>query len=325
MSDFMGKRALKGTSDWRIHQIVLDVSQEAVVIEFGFWLNSGRIWADDFQIEIVASDIPTTGVRKKTPPQTPEQRDRFLASYKDFPDEPLNLGFEGESFQFEEFAYKRVGTLDILATVYRPDNDSVCPVVIHIHGGGLVNGTRTISQKFADRFLERGFALVSIDYRLAPETKLPEIIEDVEDAFKWVREKGPKLFRIDPSRIGLHGDSAGSYLALVLGYRASPPPQAIVSNWGYGDLIGEWTTTPLKTHEPVPEAEARSLVGGRPVSNGTQPKTRVQPPGAKNLRISPLTLVAAATLQALKLPHNSTLWTLVSKSRTVSTGLRRRR
>ena len=38
--------------------------------------------------------------------------------------------------------------------------------------------------------------VVSIDYRLAPETKLPAIVEDVRDACRWVRERGPKLFRI---------------------------------------------------------------------------------------------------------------------------------
>ena len=40
--------------------------------------------------------------------------------------------------------------------------------------------------------------LVSIDYRLAPETQLPEVIADVEDAFRWIRKEGPKLFGADP-------------------------------------------------------------------------------------------------------------------------------
>ena len=51
--------------------------------------------------------------------------------------------------------------------------------------------------------------VVSIDYRLAPETKLPAIVEDVQDACRWVRERGPKLFRIAPERLAVMGGSAG--------------------------------------------------------------------------------------------------------------------
>lgn len=42
--------------------------------------------------------------------------------------------------------------------------------------------------------LDEGYALVSIDYRLAPETKLPALIEDIEDAFRWLRQEGRPRF-----------------------------------------------------------------------------------------------------------------------------------
>ena len=80
------------------------------------------------------------------------------------------------------FAYKTVGTLAIKADVYRAPDSAVRPVVVWIHGGALIMGGREgINRRVQQMFLEAGYALVSIDYRLAPETKLPAIVEDVED------------------------------------------------------------------------------------------------------------------------------------------------
>jgi acetyl esterase/lipase len=81
------------------------------------------------------------------------------------------------------------------------------------------------------KLLKAGYAVVSIDYRLAPETKLPAILEDLQDACKWVREKGPELFHINPTKIAVMGGSAGGYLTLAAGFRVDPRPTALVSLW----------------------------------------------------------------------------------------------
>jgi acetyl esterase/lipase len=83
-----------------------------------------------------------------------------------------------------------------------------------IHGGALIFGNRgMLPADERERFLRAGYVVVAIDYRLAPETKLPEILNDVEDAHRWIREKGPALFRIDSDRVVAVGQSAGAYLA----------------------------------------------------------------------------------------------------------------
>src|SRR5437867_2152699 len=97
------------------------------------------------------------------------------------------------------YTYKTAGGCEIKADVYGADARTRKPVVIWIHGGALINGSRrSVTRPFHGELLKQGFAVVSIDYRLAPETKLPDIIEDVRDAHRWVRKAGPKLFQIDP-------------------------------------------------------------------------------------------------------------------------------
>ncbi|MBI1356732.1 MAG: alpha/beta hydrolase fold domain-containing protein [Acidobacteria bacterium] len=172
----------------------------------------------------------------------------------------------------QTFAYKRVDGLDILADVRRAAGAGSRPVAVWIHGGALINGGREgVPAKLEDSLLEAGFTVVSIDYRLAPETKLPSIIEDLEDAFRWVAEQGPGLFGANPDRIVALGGSAGGYLTLTAGYRALPRPRALVSFWGYGDLIGPWYSSP-SPHERhrrtvMTREEALAQVSGPPIAN----------------------------------------------------------
>src|SRR5262249_52216083 len=102
------------------------------------------------------------------------------------------------------------------------------------------------------------------DYRLAPEVKLPEIIADIDDAFRWLRERGPKLLHIDPDRLAVAGGSAGGYLTLMAGVRVRPRPRALVAYWGYGDVDGDWYTKPSEHYRKQPlvsSDEARKAVG----------------------------------------------------------------
>ena len=173
------------------------------------------------------------------------------------------------------YTYKKVGDLEIKLDVHRADDDVRRPVIVWIHGGALINGHRAgVSGRVKKMMLDAGYALVSIDYRLAPETMLPGIIEDVEDAFKWIRKEGPKKFNIDASRIAVSGGSAGGCLTLVTGDRVQPRPTVLVSFWGYGDLVGHWYSrpSPHPRHNKVKntEEEARAQVDGPPVSDSRE-------------------------------------------------------
>lgn len=141
------------------------------------------------------------------------------------------------------------------------------PAVVWIHGGGLIFGSRTASPRepLVRALLERDFVVVSIDHRLAPETKLPDIVDDVRDAWRWIGEVGPGRFDIDPERMAMAGSSAGAYLSLLGGYLLEPRPRAIASFWGYGDITAPWEAEPsshYKQCELVTREEAVASLDG---------------------------------------------------------------
>jgi acetyl esterase/lipase len=172
----------------------------------------------------------------------------------------------------ETYTYKRVGELAITADVFRDADRDDQPMVVFIHGGALINGHREWIPEWLVRAAgDDGYTLVALDYRLAPQTKLPEIVEDVIDAFRWLRDDGGRPFRADPKRVAVVGESAGGYLTLVTGFLVDPRPSALVSFWGYGDLIGDWYSRPSNhpchhgTH--LTRDEAYQQVAGPPIAD----------------------------------------------------------
>ena len=168
----------------------------------------------------------------------------------------------------ETYTYKRVPGCEICADVYRADGPHRS-VIVWIHGGCLMYGSRRTDPRRFARYLDAGYTVVSIDYRLAPETLLPAIVEDLQDALRWVREEGPSLYAIDPQRIAVAGQSAGGYLSLMAGACVTPRPRAIVSFYGYGDIVGDWYAKPDPFYcrkPPVSRAQAYRDIGAAPIA-----------------------------------------------------------
>ena len=172
------------------------------------------------------------------------------------------------------YTYKAVGDCTIQADVYRAEDAVVRPAVVWMHGGALIVGSRRgVPKRLLDLCRTEGFVLVSIDYRLAPEVKLPAIIEDVQDAWAWIRNEGPTRFHVDPDKLLAAGGSAGGYLTMMTGICVKPRPVALLAYWGYGDVDGPWYTQPSAHYrQAVPliaEQEASQAVGGD-VLTGTE-------------------------------------------------------
>jgi acetyl esterase/lipase len=97
-----------------------------------------------------------------------------------------------------------------------PDAGAPRPAVLFMHGGGMVLGDAQMGEGWDGVLaLEHVVVVVSVDYRLAPETPFPGAIEDCYAALCWVHANATSI-GIDPSRIVLMGASAGGGLAASL-------------------------------------------------------------------------------------------------------------
>ncbi|KAF8756963.1 Lipase esterase [Rhizoctonia solani] len=96
------------------------------------------------------------------------------------------------------------------------------PTVLFFHGGGWVFGSANMNNGLLSRLcVGAKCAVVSVEYRLAPEHPFPAGLDDSWDALLWLRQGGVEQLGVDPDRIALMGISAGANLAAVVAQRAS--------------------------------------------------------------------------------------------------------
>ncbi|MBW1595583.1 alpha/beta hydrolase [Streptomyces sp. JJ38] len=109
---------------------------------------------------------------------------------------------------------------DLRARLYHPDHPpspaGPHPALLYLHGGGFVLGTLDGVDEVCRAIAARsGWAVLSPEYRLAPENPYPAALDDCFDAFTWLRRSAAG-FGIDPRTIAVGGDSAGGNLAAAL-------------------------------------------------------------------------------------------------------------
>lgn len=146
------------------------------------------------------------------------------------------------------------------------------PGVIAIHGGGWRGG---VKEREFDRlckwYLENGFVVANVEYRLTKVASAPAAVEDVLAAANWFRSHAQK-YNVDPNRIVVTGGSAGGHLALMVGMtprsaKLGPPARvaAVVNFYGITD-VGDLMEGPnLKEYAAawVPEQEGRRMLARR--------------------------------------------------------------
>jgi len=145
--------------------------------------------------------------------------------------------------------------------VYKPKNAAgPTPTVIYIHGGGWTGGTKEASILSILPYLDMGWAVVNVEYRLAKVSIAPAAVEDCRCALRWVI-KNAKQYNFDVTRLITTGNSAGGHLALTTGmlpdsagldrecYGTEDLKVAAIVNWyGITDVVDELEGPNLKAY-----------------------------------------------------------------------------
>jgi len=101
------------------------------------------------------------------------------------------------------------------ARLYAPQHATPLPVLLYMHGGGFTVGSLTTHDVLCRQLSRQGHcAVISLDYRLAPEHRFPTAVHDSWDALNWLHQNGHTL-GLDTARLAVGGDSAGGTLGAV--------------------------------------------------------------------------------------------------------------
>jgi acetyl esterase len=157
--------------------------------------------------------------------------DRALAAPAvwDVPVEEARRAIDDETLEVfgpvDEVAHVEDRVLDgpggpLRVRLYRPEAAGPLPALVYFHGGGWVVGSLDSHDPLCRAIAARAPSLVvSVDYRLAPESRFPAAVEDAWAATAWVAEQAAGLGG-DAGRLAVGGDSAGGNLAAVVAIRA---------------------------------------------------------------------------------------------------------
>lgn len=114
---------------------------------------------------------------------------------------------------------------------YPRDNPNPTPTLVYIHGGGWIFGSKEGAVFQVLPFLEKGWRVVNVEYRMANNSLAPGAVEDTRCALRWIY-RNAKQYNFDTSKIVLTGHSAGGHLSLITGML---PDATALDNRCYAD------------------------------------------------------------------------------------------
>jgi acetyl esterase/lipase len=133
---------------------------------------------------------------------------------------------------FPDVVYGSANNTQLKLDVWqRKDTKGSVPTLIYYHGGGWIFGDRTGATLFFLPYLEMGWNVVNVEYRMASNSLAPAAVEDCRCALRWV-VRNAKQYNIDVNKIVLTGHSAGGHLALISGML---PNETGLENECYGE------------------------------------------------------------------------------------------
>lgn len=132
----------------------------------------------------------------------------------------------------------------LMDRIARDDLRSPAPALLHVHGGSWTGGTRdSQARPWLHRMARDGWVVLTPSYRLSPEAKFPDPVDDIRLAVGWIRANAAGL-GVDPAFIALAGGSAGAQVATVAAFTWPDIALICIPLYGVHDLLQEDGLTP---------------------------------------------------------------------------------
>lgn len=163
--------------------------------------------------------------------------------------------------------------------LYRPSSDTNLGLLVYYHGGGWVIGNLdthdAVCRSLANRM---GHAVLSVDYRLAPEHRFPAAVEDSLCSLRWAHDNAAEL-GIDPARIAVGGDSAGGNLAAIVAQQRPVPLVFQMLIYPATDMTQSFPSQQENSEGPVLTQQAMSWFIGHYMAADADKKDPLASPG----------------------------------------------
>ncbi len=124
--------------------------------------------------------------------------------------------------------YLKHGDSPLLARLFRPQGDGPFPIMVELHGGAWVRGTRVIGDAPNEALAKYGVIVAALDFRAPPEAPYPASFADINYAIRWCKTQAEGWNGV-LDRVGAMGTSSGAHQAMLLGMRPDDPRYAELS------------------------------------------------------------------------------------------------
>lgn len=115
----------------------------------------------------------------------------------------------------KDIVYGTLDTKNQILDLYLPNTDDAADVLIYFHGGGLERGDKSKGVHY-EHLTNAGMIVISANYRMYPEAKFPEFLEDAASVVNWVKENLGNYKKVKKTFVG--GSSAGAYMTAMLAF-----------------------------------------------------------------------------------------------------------
>ncbi len=159
------------------------------------------------------------------PTQTPTLEPTLAAT-------PTSLPFNFYGATMTDITYCTLGNAPQKMDLYFPSEGGPWPALVYVHGGSWMEGDKSEAAGLGEMMTAQGYLTVSLNYRLYPQVRFPEMVEDLKCAIRSLRAHAEQ-YNLDPNRIALIGASAGGHLVALLGTSDKS------DGWDVGEYLGQ--------------------------------------------------------------------------------------